>query len=192
MKKSCLLAIATLAAALIGAPASAEVGQSESVDTHCIATVTADGGASPLTCYDDFRALVRELTGREPRSDLTSRNPTDRDLNPHLYEEGGAGAAGATQAAATVIGISYEDTGFGGSSWVHSVGSGGCTSTTGYSISSLSGTSWDNRISSALTYANCQAQYWEYANFGGALKLCGCSSMQAMNDKTSSIRWRLP
>lgn len=185
--------VATMSVLTAGTATASTPEDLRAKEKHCLSQVTDSGTFSEPACYDSFRSLVRDLTGRTPRVDLTAANATDRDLNPHLYASAADSRSETTDvgvSAATVIGISYLGSNFTGSSWVHST-SGGCTSSQGWSISSLSGTAWDNAISSARTYANCVGEYWEYTNFGGALKLCGCSSMQAMDNKASSIRWRL-
>lgn len=107
----------------------------------------------------------------------------------------GAIAMQAPAQAQTIIGHEYQHANYGGAILTVNVPSNGfsCTGTTGdvdASISSMPG-GWDNVVSSFRNYSNCWTNHYEHANFGGASTgyLDDRSSMGAMNDQTSSIRW---
>lgn len=97
--------------------------------------------------------------------------------------------------AATIIGQEYQHSNYGGWVWNVTLSPNGfvCTGPTDNvdaSSSSLGG--WNDIISSYKTYANCWAKHYEHSYFGGAsIGYSGTLSYigNAMNDRTSSIRW---
>lgn len=108
---------------------------------------------------------------------------------------GGIGFMAAPAQASTVIGTEYQHASYGGAFWNVTVSPNGftCTTSTGNvdaEIGSIGG--WNDFISSFKTYSNCWAKHYEHNFYGGAS--VGYSGSQsyignAMNDRTSSIRW---
>lgn len=154
-------------------------------DRHCVAhAVPADkvdlAQPAPPTCFASFAAAIRFATDGTVRLPASATMVTQAQLD--------AGRA-TDRMASTVIGIEYEDTNFGGDDWIVSVASGCTDGGTERWTSVLTGTSWDNRISSARTYAGCKSRHYENSNFTGSQYLCGCSQMSVMSDRTSAILW---
>lgn len=90
---------------------------------------------------------------------------------------------------ATVIGIEYETSGFGGWSYlIQSTSPEGCKTGYTYKVPTLPANR-DNKISSARSYTGCKSRHFSGTNMTGSTYLCGCSQMGAMNDQTSSIRF---
>jgi hypothetical protein len=92
-----------------------------------------------------------------------------------------------------VIGIDYYFSNYIGSSYTWVVSNTGCTSNTSYSVSTMP-SGWDDIISSAVAYSNCNYfTHYEDTSFGGASVVCNteCSSMGSLNNATSSERWTL-
>ncbi|AKT38338.1 hypothetical protein [Chondromyces crocatus] len=89
-----------------------------------------------------------------------------------------------------VIGIEYDDANFRGSTKTY-FGDTTCDGTERFV--SWVGEEWNDRISSARAYSECNHSYhYEHINFGGAIMDCGSSCNyigDALNDETSSIRW---
>jgi hypothetical protein len=98
---------------------------------------------------------------------------------------------GVTPYTTTVIGVDYVDSNYGGNSLTWTSTSGGCTSTQSFQASSMP-SGWNDVVSSALSYQNCNT-YWHFqdSGFGGAQLDCGpsCATMGVMNDQTSSEKW---
>jgi hypothetical protein len=92
--------------------------------------------------------------------------------------------------ANNVIGIEYEHSNFAGSSLIF-YNEFTCRTHTMLVSSMPSG--WNDRISSARAYADCaRSEHYEHNDFGGSMFDCHseCSYIgNAMNDRTSSIRW---
>ena len=67
----------------------------------------------------------------------------------------------------------------------------GCSDVYSYGVSSMP-SGWDNSISSAHGYANCNHfLHWENTNNSGSLLDCNdsCALMGIMNNQTSSEQW---
>jgi hypothetical protein len=109
-----------------------------------------------------------------------------------------AGAAFLSNPASaeTVVGTEYQHRNYGGVSFNARVTSNGFTCTGSLSdvdgqIASLT-SFWNDKISSYRTYAACNVKHYEHSNFGGASVGYHASRSyigDAMNDRTSSIRW---
>ena len=91
-----------------------------------------------------------------------------------------------------VIGIDWDDNDYRGGSYTWVVDGNGCSSTIQYGVSSMP-SGWDNRVSSARGYSNCNSFYhYKNTNYDGSLIVCDpeCSSMGTLNNATSSEKWR--
>lgn len=141
--------------------------------------------ASSIDCFPTFSEAVSVATHGEVS---LSMNAT-----PELSED-------VIAQASTVLGIQYEHSNYGGSSfiWYTSNPYGCYNSATGqryrYTVSSMSsyaGSWWNDRISSARTYANCRSYYFEHSYYGGAALRVNSSrsGFGAMNDRASSIKF---
>lgn len=102
----------------------------------------------------------------------------------------------STAQAATVIGIQYQHSNYGGSRWTHSITSNGftCTGTVGDTDAEQASTpaGWNDIVSSFQNFSNCWTKIYEHNNFGGSSYGYTSSTGyvgDAMNDRTSSVRW---
>ena len=138
-------------------------------------------------CFDTFTEAIQAATGGRVH------------LNPNVYPDdvteemlnANVDSSKLTPESVTVIGIDYKNASFGGSSYAWSVTGSGCTDTLGFRVSSMP-SGWDNAVSSARSYSDCNNYYhWENTNYAGAVLDCGpsCASMGVMNDQTSSEEW---
>ncbi len=87
-----------------------------------------------------------------------------------------------------VVGIDYRDSGYSGDTLIWEAPAP-CSPSVSYATPTMP-SGWDNKVSSAQAYADCNI-WWHYQNasYGGSQHLCTCSSMGTMNDKTSSEIW---
>lgn len=183
-----IVAAVALVAAMVMAPTSATAAVSDEMrqgGPHCVVhAVPADSVAAsrPVTptCFASFAEAISFATDGAVNLEASATMVSQAQLD--------AGRARSPMAS-TVIGIEYEDTNFGGDDWIVAVASGCADGGTERWTSVLTGTSWDNEISSARTYAGCKSRHHENSNFTGGSYLCGCSQMSVMSDETSSIRW---
>jgi len=154
--------------------------------SHCVVRAEPakpSAAAQPVAprCFTTFAAAIDFATDGTVRLSPSAVEVSQAQLD--------AGRA-HDRLTSTVIGIEYEDSGFGGRQWIISQASG-CDDG-GAEVwvrSDLTGTAMNNLISSARTYAGCKSRHFENASFGGSSYLCGCSQMGSMSDKTTSIRW---
>lgn len=144
---------------------------------HCVVSAAANT-PSPVTvtrCFDTLEESLSAATGGSVRLAAGQRVPTAADL---------------VAAAGTVVGIEYKDANFGGGTLALSATSTGFVCSGGAFVNFASMPSgWNDTIGSARTYSSCKGGHFEYTNNGGSVKICGCSGMGALNDKTSSIRF---
>ncbi len=89
--------------------------------------------------------------------------------------------------SSVLVGIEYSSSGYGGSSLALYGSSGsGCYGGVTYGFSSLPG-GWNNVISSAQGFNGCDGRHYDATGYGGSFVDCTCSSMGAMDNRTSSI-----
>lgn len=165
----------------------------ESVNSkHCYALISpADensGSTSQIletACFDTFSQAIGAATLGRVELDPSI---TPEDVSDAMLAAGGVGLLPAIQ---VVIGIDWDYTNFGGSSYTWVANDYGCSSSIQYGVTTMP-SGWDNRVSSARGYSNCN-YYYHYQNtsYGGASIVCHteCSSMGSMDNDTSSERW---
>jgi hypothetical protein len=167
--------------------------QEEQPLQHCTSTVSPDSTqVEDFQCFGTFAEAISMATNGRV-SLVESVEP--QDVTQGMLDEGvqqGMGDASALQA--TVIGIEYRDTRFGGSSWTVTGTPAGCSDGTTYGLTSLPA-GWDDVISSARVYGGCSvAIHFQNRNYNqgtnGSRVDCTCNTMGIMNDRTSSINWR--
>lgn len=168
---------------------------------HCIigTIAVADKGGETRRpphaprCFQSFAQAISFATGG--RVELPPE-ATPEDLDEAMLSGSrGAGLSARTQqpsASPYVIGIEFVHSSFQGptltitssvtcSGYSHSLGLGAFPA------------GWNDTISSALAFSNCNHSYhYEHDSQGGAVIDCGtaCSYIgDAMNDRTSSLRW---
>ncbi|MDM4762179.1 hypothetical protein QT381_04060 [Galbitalea sp. SE-J8] len=99
--------------------------------------------------------------------------------------------AGRGTNAEVVLSALYDDTGYGGATFIMSVSGGNC-STTAYGYTSLSPYGWDNRAESFRSYNGCVTAVFSNTNYGGTQYGYYTSSSNlgtGMNNQASS--WRV-
>ena len=136
-------------------------------------------------CFDTFAQAIETATHGRINLDpsISPEDVTDAMLN------GGEGAN--TPATQVVIGIDWDYTYFGGSSYTWAANDYGCSSSIQYGVTTMP-SGWDNRVSSARGFSNCN-YYYHYQNtaYGGTSIACHteCASMGTLDNDTSSERW---
>lgn len=191
MKLHKAITIAMLVSAFYGLAQAQEGASAARKPSHCVIQTEAvrQGEIVPVyspnskpQCFDSFSEALNAATngGVKASQDLLPENLTAEML-----------AKSNLQPQATfVIGVEFVHAGFGGSSLTYS----SSVTCDGFVLSaSYVGNDWNDHISSAKAYSNCNhSQHFEHANFVGASVDCfsECSYIgDALNDRTSSIKW---
>ena len=159
---------------------------------HCYALLSPvtgiiEGSSQILetACFDTVAQAIEAATHRRINLDpsISPEDVTDAMLN------GGEGAN--TPVTQVVIGIDWDYTYFGGSSYTWVANDYGCSSSIQYGVTTMP-SGWDNRVSSARGFSNCN-YYYHYQNtaYGGTSIACHteCASMGTLDNDTSSERW---
>lgn len=186
-----VLGTAVLATAVTGQAFATTLGGTSA--PSCVLTAQPATTAPQRTaqaaprCFDDLAAAVAYATGGLVHIAPTVNTVTQDQL------DGGDRAARArgddTSSSSVIIGIEYQDPGYGGASRVYDVNATPCSGGGNYSEPDLRGSSFNDSISSARAYAGCQSTHYQYSQFTGSLHACTCSSMGYMDDRTTSIYW---
>jgi len=162
------------------------------IKQHCYALIApiAEGnnGSSRIIkseCFDNFADSIDAATNGRVQLDRSTRpeEVTDEILN--------SSNGVSSPSSQVVIGIDWDSTNFAGSSYTWVVSGSGCSSSTQYSVSSMP-SGWDNRVSSARGYSNCNYFYhYQNTSSGGSSVVCNteCSSMGSLDNATSSEKW---
>ncbi len=194
IKKRYILGLAGLGVVAISLMLIAAISPQANSGKHCysmLSPVDSNSNESSIIlesgCFDTFAESIQAAT--EGRVNLDS-SVQPKDVTDTMLNSEGPSSLLAPDTV-TVIGIDYKDASFGGDSYAWTTSTTGCTDTTSFGISSMP-SGWDNVVSSARAYANCNHYYhWENTNYSGASLDCGasCSSMGVMNNQTSSEQW---
>lgn len=163
--------------------------------THCVSAAVPAGSTvaaeTTARCFSTFTDAISHATNGTVRLPAGSTRVTQQQL-----DAGRASVMNYQQPAiplvSVVLGVSYEDTGWTGNTWIHT-GSYGCDTDPGVDWQNAGplvgpGGGWDNNIGSALAYSNCTGTYWALANWAGARIDTGWSG-GVMNNAASSIQW---
>jgi hypothetical protein len=178
------------------------------VNKHCVIKLDPAGsGASPsaaaqeLECYPTFPDAIFAATQGWVHLPRGEAFRTQLDILDH---ELAARETELKEASSVVVAVDYEHIDYNdkyqGASltWTFSAPCDPYTyhqSPTMPSIYVLQNPHWDNRVSSTRGYAKCQRNtLFEHPDYGGTYLTCtpDCTSVGAMNEKTSSRRWRYP
>jgi len=163
-------------------------------ETHCYAMLSpVDTNSKDFSnvlesgCFDSFAESIQAATDGKVFLDpkLDPKDLTEEMINPE-----GASSIIAPDTI-TVIGIDYKNASFGGSSYTWTITGVGCTDSISFGVGSMP-SGWDNVVSSARSYANCNHYYhWENQHNSGVVLDCvtSCATMGVMNDQTSSEQW---
>jgi len=159
---------------------------------HCYALIApieeGSNGSSRVIkaeCFDNFADSIYAATNG--RVQLNSSIQPEAVTNEALNSSNGVGLLSSQ----VVIGIDWDSANFSGSSYTWVVSGSGCSSSTQYSVSSMP-SGWDNRVSSARGYSNCNYFYhYQNTSYGGTSVVCNtdCSSMGSLDNATSSEKW---
>lgn len=181
-----MCAAAALAVGLTGQALAEPVSGSPA--RSCVVTLPPEDGRdapSAPRCYDSLAEAVSAVTGDAVHIPPHSNTLTQDQLD--------AGKRDASTKRGTksrrIIGIEYEHSGYRGTSKVYNVNAGSCRSGGTYRDGDLSDDPLNDEISSARSYEGCTSTHYQHSGFSGMEHDCRCSSMEAMNDRTSSIRW---
>ncbi|MGL5928546.1 MAG: hypothetical protein ACRCY8_06390, partial [Dermatophilaceae bacterium] len=143
---------------------------------HCVVTATPDTAQPEVStqCFDTLADSRAFASGASTRSGVGAADT----------------ATSTTSAGSTVVGIEYQDSGFGGGSLTLTAATDGFSCSAGRFVNFPTLPSgWDNTIGSARSYAGCKSGHYRYTNNGGSVVICGCSSLGSLDDRTSSIRF---
>jgi hypothetical protein len=154
--------------------------------SHCVTDVES----LSLECFSSFRAAIAAATGGQVQD-------APEDAQAAALDDGFTADLNQLSVvpqaeAEVVIGIEYEDPGFRGDSLIVKAPFG-CDGLPGadWQMSQVP-SGWNDEISSYKVFSNCLVEHWQQPGFAGAH--VGPSGDQsyigdAMNDRTSSIRW---
>jgi hypothetical protein len=118
--------------------------------------------------------------------------PDATSVDEAQLSKAGAASSVDAQVSRPLLGVEYQNTGYGGNSLVLYGSSGtGCYAGDWYGFPSMASLGFDNRISSAKMYSNCLGKHHDGTSYTGSYIYCdsSCSSMGSMNDRTSSIKF---
>jgi hypothetical protein len=173
IKRLSTAAVLAVGASFLLAPSSAQADPAN----HCWTDV--ESGAS--ACFSTFAEVVEDLSG----GSFVVRG------GPATFSESDArslAAVASSVPAATV----YEDASYGGSSNTYVVaGACGTDTTVDYQVN-ISGTAWDDRITSFKSFNSCETKLWTGVYAGSSVGFVGnlANVGSTLNDAGSSLQWR--
>jgi len=194
LKKRFVLGVALSGVVVISLLLIAAISPQANNGKHCYAMLSPvdpdSNGSSQILesgCYDTFSESIQAATKGRVNLD---QSVLPKDVTDSILNQGGTSSLLAPDTL-TVIGIDYKDASFGGDSYAWTTSYSGCSDTISFGVSTMP-SGWDNVVSSARAFANCNHYYhWENTSYSGANLDCGssCSSMGVMNNQTSSEQW---
>ncbi len=137
-------------------------------------------------CFNSFSESIKAATKGRVNLDPSIR---PGDLTDDVLNNVGSKSTLADQ---IVIGIDWDYTNYGASSYTWVVTGSACTDTTFFDAPTMP-SGWDNRVSSSKAYSTCNYFYhYQNSNFGGTSIVCNmnCPGMGALDNSTSSEKWR--
>ena len=151
--------------------------------------------AGRVACFARFADAIAHATGGRAR---LARDAKPRALTERLLGQGTkAGRVGPSSSEQTVLGIAYQDGNYDGETFVMWTSRpDGCRSLvrpTTINFSTLVPSGWNDKFSSAKTFAGCRSIYYEHTSFRGATLDCNdCTGFGIMNERASSVRFYRP
>jgi hypothetical protein len=182
------MVVGLVVAGLHGPVAATDGPSTVAKEQHCVSqAVRAGSNERPPQprCYASFAQAIRAATHGAVVLKEGATRVTQEQLNDGYAK---LRAKNVTFSYA-VIGVSYWNLNYTGSTLTHTAAYG-CDNRTdkdwqlGYV-----GSSWNDKISSAQGFSNCLGRYWEHANFAGRGIATNWAYDRYMNDRTSSIYW---
>ncbi len=159
---------------------------------HCYALLSPIGnsptGSSQVLetgCFETFPQAIAAATNGQVKLDPATR---PQDVTQELLDAESDLDAPDVQ---VVIGIDYDYSNYGGSTYTWVANDYGCSSTIQYGVPTMP-SGWDNRVSSARGYSNCNYYYhYPNANYSGTPATChtDCATMGTLDNDASSERW---
>lgn len=178
---------------LVFSIAATRPAMTDSQQLHCYSLLSpvdmkSSGSSKVLesACYNTFSESVKAATKGRVHLDpsVSPKDVTDEMLNK---------VDGKSLAAAQiVIGVDYDNSNYGGATYTWVVPTSGCTDSIFYSVPTMPN-GWENRVSSAKAYSNCNYFYhYRDTNFGTPSVACNtdCSGMGSLDNATSSEKWQ--
>jgi len=188
-----LLGIALTSFVLLPQGAAAQQSGASAANQHCVATLepvrqgATRSKVAGFECYPSFsEAIFAATEGAVWLAPDEERSTGLERLEQELQRMDKSLATKAT----FVIAIDFQNSNFQGASLTWT-GTGACSASLSFSASSMP-SGWNDVVSSTRGFSNCNHnKIFENNNFGGAQQTCtpNCSSLGAMNDKTSSRKW---
>ncbi|MEJ3742654.1 hypothetical protein WEI85_05090 [Actinomycetes bacterium KLBMP 9797] len=187
------LAVVAVAVPASAAPATAHISSVRTAATpHCVVQATPAGSVrtpAAAACFATFAESVAHATSGAVRLPANATQVTQQQLDAgYAKARAAAPASGGIGIMAVVIGISYFNTGFSGSSSVHQAATDCDTNAdVDWLINQLTN---DNVFSSAQAFGQCQGIYYDLPNrpAGGARVNTNWSG-GAMDNRASSVEW---
>jgi hypothetical protein len=161
-------------------------------ETHCYSLLSPADGTGIKTsqilkteCFDSFSKSMRAATRGRVQLDaaVQPEDLTEAQLNPVEVEK--------SANAQVVIGVDWDYANYAGSTYIWVVTTNGCSDSVFYSVSSMPA-GWNDRVSSAKAYSNCNYFYhYQDSNFGEPSTVCNteCATMGSLDNATSSEKW---
>jgi hypothetical protein len=194
---STALVVAALTVASLTAAAPAPDGDHCAIGTEPM--VSGEAQPAAVDCFATDEEMWRFLTG-EPLEQQQITDGAVLEFNADIAHSSARLSAddveldlAVTAAASVVLGYEYDGSGYSGTSLTLYASSGsGCSTGSTYGFPNLGSYGWNDRTSSATSYAGCRGQHYQNISYGGTSVTCStaCSSMGTLNNATSSIVYR--
>jgi hypothetical protein len=183
-----LLAATLVTGSIVAAAAPAQAAPAQ----HCVAATTSSPNeisAAPV-CFSTFAGAIAHATGGSVRLPAGATTVTEQELRTGYAKLAATDDIGI---AAYVVGISYRNSGYQGSTFTHTA-SRECDNDVEREFYYRLPSDWNNQISSAKGYALCTGTYFDGVNAAGTqgsgAKVDTNWSGGAMNDHAAFIQWR--
>jgi hypothetical protein len=188
-----MVSVVVVVAGVIAAPAAAQaapstIAREQARGSHCVVALSAGSAAkrSVVKDYRCFTTLSQAVTfasaGKVRLGARSSFSSADTALRRRS----------SSTVSAPVLGIEYNETGFGGTSLtLTGSGGSGCYGGTEYSFANLGTYGWNDRIESARTYSNCVGVHYKNSGLSGtsASVFGSRSDFGSLSNEISSIRF---
>ncbi|MFF4415938.1 hypothetical protein ACFYY8_25705 [Streptosporangium sp. NPDC001559] len=164
---------------------------------HCVLRLSKSKKTTE-SCYNTFTEGISDATGQQitdaPANikDAVADAAFDERINSIALSKNSPHAA--QENSNTVIGIEYQLNNHSGESKII-VAERACSSDTGGPVDwqiDLTGSWWDNRISSFKAYASCYVNHYQFSNYTGddfGWTGYGYPEMGNFDNRTTSIQW---
>jgi hypothetical protein len=176
LRTTCALSSALLLAAIFSASGPAQAAPPA---LHCVAEAGTPTTAPGVpTCFATFPEAISFATKGAVKLPAGATSLTASQLTTAAL-------------ASTVLGVSYWNTGYGGSSYTH-LGGSGCDTNSDVDFYFQFPAAWNDKAGSGREYGLCDATYWDngHGTYGSGAQVAADWSGGAMNDHATFIEWR--